>query len=168
MADSARTVTMPRLACMKAMRDEAAELSTTRPEGKRGKSGRPMSLGHRFMVKTWINRMEENLSEVEDWLPRTNRATSSGSPREVSRGGREDGRGPSGGGLRRARFARRSSSGGSAGVRSRASAASSSKPRRRWGSGSIRPARGSKRRRGGFATTSSGAQNFCWPAGRRR
>jgi hypothetical protein len=22
--------------------------------------------------------------------------------------------------------------------------------------------------RGGFATTSSGAQNFCWPAGRRR
>ena len=27
---------------------------------------------------------------------------------------------------------------------------------------------GSKRPRGGFATTSSGAQNFCWPAGRRR
>ncbi len=68
MAESARTVTMPRLACMKAMRDESLTFYEA-AEGKRGKSGRPMSLGHQFMVKTWINRMEENLSEVKDWLP---------------------------------------------------------------------------------------------------
>ena len=61
-------MTMPRLACMKAMRDEGLTFYEA-AEGKRGQSGRPMSLGHQFMVKTWINRMEENLSEVKDWLP---------------------------------------------------------------------------------------------------
>jgi hypothetical protein len=59
---------MPRLACMKAMRDERLTFYEA-AEGQRGKSGRPMSLGHQFMVKTWINRMEENLSQVEEWLP---------------------------------------------------------------------------------------------------
>ena len=68
MADSARTVTMPRLACMKAMRDEGLTFHEA-AAGKSGQSGRPMSLGHQFMIKTWINRMEENLSEVKDWLP---------------------------------------------------------------------------------------------------
>ena len=63
-----QSVIMPKLACMVAMRNEALSFYDA-AEGKRGKSGRPMSLGHRFMVKTWINRMEENLSQVEDWLP---------------------------------------------------------------------------------------------------
>jgi hypothetical protein len=62
-----RTVRMPNLACMKAMRDE--NLSAYEAvEGERGASGRPMSLGHQFTVKTWINRMEQRLSSVEDWL----------------------------------------------------------------------------------------------------
>ena len=39
MADSARTVTMPRLACMKAMRDERLTFSEV-AEGQRGKSGK--------------------------------------------------------------------------------------------------------------------------------
>ncbi|HME84879.1 MAG TPA: hypothetical protein VKG91_10105 [Roseiarcus sp.] len=63
-----QSVIMPKLACMVAMRNEALSFYDA-AEGKRGKSGRPMSLGHRFMVKTWINRMEENLSQVEEWLP---------------------------------------------------------------------------------------------------
>jgi hypothetical protein len=63
-----QSVIMPKLACMVAMRNEALSFYDA-AEGKRGKSGRPMSLGHQFMVKTWINRMEENLSQVEDWLP---------------------------------------------------------------------------------------------------
>jgi hypothetical protein len=28
-----------------------------------------MSLGHQFIAKTWINRMEENLAPVRKWLP---------------------------------------------------------------------------------------------------
>jgi hypothetical protein len=63
-----RSVIMPKLACMLAMRNDGLTFYQA-AEGKRGKSGRPMSLGHQFMVKTWINRMAENLSEVEDWLP---------------------------------------------------------------------------------------------------
>ena len=47
----------------------ARQAADTAAAGKSGQSGRPMSLGHQFMIKTWINRMEENLSEVKDWLP---------------------------------------------------------------------------------------------------
>ena len=67
-AERTQSVIMPKLACMLAMRNEGLTFYEA-AEGKRGRSGRPMSLGHQFMVKTWINRMEENLSQVEDWLP---------------------------------------------------------------------------------------------------
>jgi hypothetical protein len=63
-----RPVVMPKLACMQAMRQEGLTFHDA-AEGKSGRSGRPMSLGHQFIVKTWINRMERNLSEVQDWLP---------------------------------------------------------------------------------------------------
>ena len=65
---SGSPVTMPRLACMDAMRNEGLTFYEA-ADGKRGKSGRPMSLGHQFMVRTWINRMEKELTPVEDWLP---------------------------------------------------------------------------------------------------
>jgi hypothetical protein len=58
-----RSVVMPKLACMKAMRDEKLSVYEA-AEGERGTSGRPMSLGHQFIVKTWINRMEARLSLV--------------------------------------------------------------------------------------------------------
>jgi hypothetical protein len=63
-----RSVVMPKLACMEAMRDEKLSVYEA-ADGERGASGRPMSLGHQFIVKTWINRMEARLSLVEDWLP---------------------------------------------------------------------------------------------------
>jgi hypothetical protein len=63
-----RAVMMPRLACMDVMRRERLTFQEA-AEGQRGRSGRPMSLGHQFMVKTWINRMEENLSDLGAWLP---------------------------------------------------------------------------------------------------
>ena len=66
--EDARSAIMPRLACMEAMRNESLSFYEA-AEGKRGLSGRPMSLGHQFMVKTWINRMEENLSDLDAWLP---------------------------------------------------------------------------------------------------
>ena len=59
---------MPRLACMAPMRDEGLTFYEA-AEGKRGKSGRAMSLGHQFMVKTWINKMAKELESVEAWLP---------------------------------------------------------------------------------------------------
>ena len=65
---SGSPVTMPRLACMDALRNEGLTFYEA-AEGKRGESGRPMSLGHQFMVRTWINRMERELMPVEDWLP---------------------------------------------------------------------------------------------------
>jgi hypothetical protein len=65
---SVRSVIMPKLACMKAMRDDRLSVYEA-AEGKRGASGRPMSLGQQFIVKTWINRMEESLTLVENWLP---------------------------------------------------------------------------------------------------
>ena len=67
-AHGVRAVIMPKLACMNAMRDDSLSFYEA-AASKRGKSGRPMSLGHQFIVKTWINRMEESLSSVEDWLP---------------------------------------------------------------------------------------------------
>jgi hypothetical protein len=63
-----RPVMMPKLACMQAMRQERLTFHDA-AEGKSGRSGRPMSLGHQFIVKTWINRMEKNLSAVAEWLP---------------------------------------------------------------------------------------------------
>ena len=63
-----RSVMMPKLACMEAMRDEKLS-DYEAAEGERGASGRPMSLGHQFIVKSWINRMEARLALVEEWLP---------------------------------------------------------------------------------------------------
>ena len=63
-----RSVVMPKLACMEAMRDEKLSVYEA-ADGERGASGRPMSLGHQFIVKTWINRMEARLSLVQDWSP---------------------------------------------------------------------------------------------------
>jgi hypothetical protein len=63
-----RSVVMPKLACMEAMRDEKLSVYEA-ADGERGVSGRSMSLGHQFIVKTWINRMEARLSPVKDWLP---------------------------------------------------------------------------------------------------
>ena len=37
--------------------------------GKRGPSGVSLSLGHQFMVKTWLNRMDEALERHDAWLP---------------------------------------------------------------------------------------------------
>jgi len=68
LAGSVPPVKMPRLACMDALRNEGLTFYEA-AEGKRGKSGRPMSLGHQFMVKTWINKMERELVPISDWLP---------------------------------------------------------------------------------------------------
>ena len=54
---SVRSVVMPKLACMGAMRDERLSFYEA-AEGDRRASGLAMSLGHQFIVKTWINRME--------------------------------------------------------------------------------------------------------------
>ena len=63
-----RSVMMPKLGCMEAMRDE--KLSAYEAvDGDRGASGRPMSLAHQFVVKSWINRMEARLALVGEWLP---------------------------------------------------------------------------------------------------
>ena len=53
--------------CMGAMRQERLTYYEA-AEGKRSRSGMAMSLGHQFIVKTWINRMEENLAPVRKWL----------------------------------------------------------------------------------------------------
>ena len=66
--DDIRSIRMPKLTCMEAMRDEKLSLYEA-VEGERGASGRPMSLGHQFIIKTWINRMEQRLAPVEGWLP---------------------------------------------------------------------------------------------------
>ena len=66
---SVRSVIMPKLACRRRCEHDSAEAFTKPAAGKRGASGRPMSLGHQFIVKTWINRMEESSGLVEDWLP---------------------------------------------------------------------------------------------------
>ena len=63
-----RSVMMPKLGCMKAMRDEKLSAYEA-ADGDPGASGRPMSLAHQWVVKTWINRMEARLSLVRDWLP---------------------------------------------------------------------------------------------------
>ena len=63
-----RSVMMPKLGCMKAMRDEKLSAYEA-ADGERGVSGRPMSLAHQYVVKTWINRMEARLSLVGEWLP---------------------------------------------------------------------------------------------------
>ena len=68
MSETTRPVNMPKLACMGAMRQERLTYYDA-AEGKRGTSGRPMSLGHQFIAKTWLNRMEENLAQVKEWLP---------------------------------------------------------------------------------------------------
>ena len=64
-AERTQSVIMPKLACMLAMRNEGLTFYEA-AEGKRGKSGRPMSLGHQFML---IDQPDRNLSQVEDWLP---------------------------------------------------------------------------------------------------
>jgi hypothetical protein len=67
-SETARPVIMPKLACMGAMRQERLTYYDA-AEGKRGRSGTAMSLGHQFIAKTWLNRMEENLAPVREWLP---------------------------------------------------------------------------------------------------
>jgi hypothetical protein len=61
-------VMVPKLGCMKAMRDEKLSAYEA-ADGERGASGRPMSLAHQYVAKTWINRMEARLSLVGEWLP---------------------------------------------------------------------------------------------------
>jgi hypothetical protein len=63
-----RTVSMPTLACMEVMRGEKLSFYAAM-DSERGASGRPMSLGHQFIVRTWINRMEKSLAPVDGWLP---------------------------------------------------------------------------------------------------
>jgi hypothetical protein len=50
------------------MRDEKLSAYEA-ADGERGASGRPMSLAHQYVAKTWINRMEGRLSLVGEWLP---------------------------------------------------------------------------------------------------
>jgi hypothetical protein len=66
--ETAKVVTMPKLACMDAMRKERLTYYGA-AEGERGQSGRPMIMGQQFMAKSWLNRMEENLASVRKWLP---------------------------------------------------------------------------------------------------
>jgi hypothetical protein len=65
---SVEIVYMPKLACMDAMRAERLTFFEA-AAGKKGASGRALSLGHQFMVKTWLNRMDEAIADVEAWLP---------------------------------------------------------------------------------------------------
>jgi hypothetical protein len=67
-SETVRPVIMPKLACMGMMRQERLTYYEA-AEGKRGRGGTSISLGHQFIAKTWINRMEENLAPVRDWLP---------------------------------------------------------------------------------------------------
>jgi hypothetical protein len=68
MAMAVEVIRMPRLACMDAMR-KAGLTFFDAAAGKRGAGGMPLSLGHQFMVKTWLNRMDEALERHEAWLP---------------------------------------------------------------------------------------------------
>ena len=63
-----KIVRMPKLACMDSIRAEGLTFFEA-AAGKKGSSGRALSLGHQFMVKTWLNRMEQAVGGVEDWLP---------------------------------------------------------------------------------------------------
>ncbi|MCW2318578.1 hypothetical protein M2322_004147 [Rhodoblastus acidophilus] len=63
-----KIVRMPRLACMDAIRAEGMTFFQA-AAGQKGASGRALSLGHQFMVKTWLNRMEQAVAAVQDWLP---------------------------------------------------------------------------------------------------
>ena len=65
---SVQIVYMPKLACMDVMRAEGLTFFDA-AAGKKGASGNALSLGHQFMVKTWLNRMEKAVAKVEDWLP---------------------------------------------------------------------------------------------------
>lgn len=65
---SVQIVYMPKLACMEAIRAEKLTFFDA-AAGKKGSSGRALSLGHQFMVKTWLNRMEKAVAKVEAWLP---------------------------------------------------------------------------------------------------
>jgi hypothetical protein len=53
---------------MEAMRNEKLSAYEA-AEGQRGASGRSMTLGQQFVVKTWINEMEKKLARVAEWLP---------------------------------------------------------------------------------------------------
>jgi hypothetical protein len=68
MSEAVKLVRMPRLACMDVMRKAGLTLFDA-AEGKRGPSGVSLSLGHQFMVKTWLNRMDEALERNAPWLP---------------------------------------------------------------------------------------------------
>jgi len=63
-----QSVIMPKLGCMEAMRNEKLSAYEA-ADGQRGASGRSMTLGQQFVVKTWINEMEKKLARVAEWLP---------------------------------------------------------------------------------------------------
>ena len=68
MADAVEVIAMPKLACMDAMR-KAGLTFFEAAAGRKGADGVPLSLGHQFMVKTWLNRMDEALERFDAWLP---------------------------------------------------------------------------------------------------
>jgi len=65
-----RIILIPRLPCMTEMR--AAGLSFhDAAANKPGLSGKPMDPVRQFMVKTWLDRLEEQFADigVAEWLP---------------------------------------------------------------------------------------------------
>ena len=137
--DDIRSIRMPKLACMETMRDERLSLYEA-VEGERGASGRPMSLGHQFIIRTWIQPDGATARSGRGLVAVTAADVGAGSPRETSRGGRGHGRGAARGRVRVLRIA--------CGLRSVAAGVR----RGSWGDPHLRPrAFSSKSRREGEA-----------------
>jgi hypothetical protein len=70
-ADAAKIVAMRRLPCMEQMRAEGLSFYDV-VNGVAGKtSGKPLDMARRFMVQSWINKLEQQITErgISDWLP---------------------------------------------------------------------------------------------------
>jgi hypothetical protein len=65
-----RPIVMPRLPCMSHVRDARLNLMDAM-NGRPGRTGVPLDPVRRFMVKTWLKRLETIFSEEEvlEWLP---------------------------------------------------------------------------------------------------
>ncbi|QDD92849.1 Transcriptional regulatory protein (plasmid) [Roseomonas mucosa] len=61
---------MPRLVAMPDMRNAGLTFFNA-VEGKPGRDGRPLSPMHRFQIRKWMERLEENLDSIngQEWLP---------------------------------------------------------------------------------------------------
>jgi hypothetical protein len=69
--DVAKILVMRRLPCMELMRAEGLSFYDAANGVPGKKTGKPMDVARRFMVQSWINKMELQITElgISDWLP---------------------------------------------------------------------------------------------------